>query len=149
MERKSSYTIRTLLEELKEQFPGFKKNQIFETLKSIYPDSTIDKKKRNIKYNGRVLTKPLALNRKDKGILIKEESDLSKFFKEFSKGDFLKVVEVDGKKARCINLSMKKEICEEFYKDDESFIIITFNDLAMGNVKQFKRKIDKYIKKGD
>ena len=44
MERKSVYTIRSLLEELKKQFPGFRVNQIFETLKSIYPKESFSKK---------------------------------------------------------------------------------------------------------
>jgi hypothetical protein len=148
MERKYSYTIRTLLDELKEQLPEFKKGQIFETIKSIYPEYAIDKNKKNIKYNGRILTKPLALSRKDKNILVKENSDLVSFFKDFSRGDFLKVIEINNKKAICENLSLKKEIKEEFYRDKESLILISFEDLANGTVKLFKRRVDKYLEDG-
>jgi hypothetical protein len=131
---------------MKEQFPGFKKGQIFETIKSIYPKSTIDKKKKNIKYNGRVFTKPLALSKKDKNLLVKESSDLLSFFNDITRGDFLQIIETDGKKAVCKNLSFRENIREAFYNDKESFVTISYDDLAMGNVKMFRRKIDKYLK---
>lgn len=147
METKSIYTIRSLLEELKEKFPKFEENQIFETLKSIYPNEKVDKSKKNITIEGKTFTKPLATNRKDKNNLLKEGSVLANFFKNTSRGDFLRVVKTDGEKAKCINLSLLEEIKERFYSDEESLINLSIEDLANGTVKPFKRKVDKYIKK--
>jgi len=141
MEKRSSYTITTLLEELKQKFPKFEINQIFETLKSIYPDSTISKKNKNIVLNENAFTKPLALNRKSKSFLIKQEN------KNLSKGDFLKVIKVEKNgNAKCINLSLYENIRKQYYNDNETkYINLTFNDIANGNVRLMKRKIDKYL----
>jgi hypothetical protein len=143
MQKKSTHTINTLLEELKQKFPCFEKKQIFEILKSIYPDSSIPREKRNITYGERTFTKPLAVSRKDKARLIKEESDLISFFKNTSRGDFIQVIETDGKVAKCENLSLKEDIRKKYYSD--SPITISFKDIANGTVKLFRRKVDKYI----
>ena len=147
MEKRSSYTITTLLEELKQKFPKFEINQIFETLKSIYPDSTISKKNKNIVLNENAFTKPLALNRKSKSFLIKQENKMISFFKNLSKGDFLKVIKVEKNgNAKCINLSLYENIRKQYYNDNETkYINLTFNDIANGNVRLMKRKIDKYL----
>lgn len=148
MEKRSSHTIATLLEELKQKFPKFEKNQIFETLKSIYPDSTISKENKNITLNENTFTKPLALNRKSKSFLIKQENKMISFFKNLSKGDFLKVVEVekDGN-AKCINLSLQENTRKQYYNDNETkYVSLSFSDIANGNVRLMRRKIDKYLK---
>lgn len=143
MKKQSAYTIATLLEELREELPHFRKNQVFETLKSIYPNDTISRDKKNIVYKGKLFTKPLAVSKKDKSVFLKEDSVIQKFFRSFSKGDFLRVMETDGKIAKCINESIKKEIVDRFYK--EELITITLEDIANGTVKFFRRKIDKYL----
>ena len=142
---RSAHTINTLLEELKERIPRFEKNQIFETLKSVYPDSNIPKNKRNISFGGKVFTKPLAVCRKDKTNLIKDDSDMVKFFKNMTRGDFLQVVETDGKTAKCKNLSLNEGIRDKYYNDKDSLITISFEEIANGTVRPFKRKVNKYI----
>jgi len=143
MEKRSIHTIQTLLEELKEGLPTLKKGMIFETLKSIFPTSEMPKEKRNLNYKGASFTKPLACNRKDKENYVKENSPLSDFFKEKTRGDFLEVVEVKGDTAYCVNVSLNENISEEFYKNET--IQITYNDLAAGSVKIYRRKIDKFF----
>ena len=147
MEKRSSYTITTLLEELKQKFPKFEKNQIFETLKSIYPDSTVNKENKNITLGKNTFTKPLALNRKDKSFLLKRENEMISFFRNLSKGDFLKVIKVEKNgSAKCINLSLQENIKEQYYNDNETkYINLAFNDIANGNVRLMRRKIDKYL----
>ena len=54
------------------------------------------------------------------------------------------MIETDGRKAKCINLSLREEIRDEFYKDE--YITISFEDIVNGTIKQVKRKIDKYFK---
>ena len=141
---RSAYTIRSLLEELKEHFPKFENDQIFETLKSIYPDSKIPKEKKNIKLENVTFTKPLALSRKDKSSLIKEESKMVGFFKNLSRGDFLRVVGVEESSAKCINVSLNEDVAKKYYKDE--VVILTIEDVANGIVRPYKRKISKYLK---
>jgi hypothetical protein len=143
-EKRSAYTLRTLLEELKERLPKFEKGQIFETLKSIYPDSNTPKEKKNIVLEGMTFTKPLALSRKDKASLIKEESLMVGFFKNLSRGDFLKVIEVNGSCAKCINVSLVESVVNRFYKEDR--IMLSINELANGTARLFRRKVSKYLK---
>jgi hypothetical protein len=145
MERKSAYTIRVLLEELKENFPGFKKGQIFETLKSIYPDEKTPQNKRNIKLSGKVFTKPLALSRRDKMFLQKENSKLSDFFKDRTHGDFIEAIEIKENEVKCINLSLTEDVIDKYYKNE--LITISFDDIANGTIKPFRRKVDKYLNK--
>jgi len=143
VEDRSAYTLRTLLEELKQKIPQFEKGQIFETVKSIYPSSEVAKEKKNIKLEGRTLTKPLALSRKDKSTLIKDQSDLVSFFKNLSRGDFLMVDEAEGNSAKCVNLSLNEEIIKKYYKDEK--VTLTLEDLANGTVRLYRRKISKFV----
>ena len=143
-EKRSTYTLRTLLEELKEKLPDLQKGQIFETLKSIYPDSEIPKEKKNISIGNSTFTKPLALSKKDKSLLVKEESKMVGFFKNLTRGDFLKVIEVDGSKVKCINLSLKEDVLKKYYKEES--ILLGIEELANGTVKLFKRKVSKFLK---
>jgi len=144
MEKRADYTIQTLLDELKEGLPTLTKGMIFETQKTIFPTSNLPKGKRNIIYKDISFTKPLACNKKDKDNYFKEDSPISDFFKETSRGDFLEVIKVENKTAYCKNLSLNEEIKEEFYKNE--LVPITYDDVASGIVKLYRRKIDKFFK---
>ncbi len=147
MRERAEHTIKSLLTELKANFPCFQKDQIFETLKSIYPDASVNKNNKTIFLNSRRFTKPLAVNRKDKAVMIKENNDMLFLFKDITKGYFLKVVCLDEENAKCINLSLKENIRDKYYNDKETkYIKITFEDVANGNLRLVKRKIDKYLK---
>ena len=146
MKRRTSYTLQQLLDEVKQTIPSFEEGQIFETLKSIYPSPKIPREKRNITYKNISFTKPLASSRKAKENFIKENSPVADFFRNKSNGDFLQVMETDGKTAKCINLSLKKEIKEDYYSNEEDYIILDYTMIANGTVKQFKRRnIEKYF----
>lgn len=147
MGERTAYTIKTLLEELKKRFPCFKKDQIFETLKSIYPNDLIDRKNRIIKFNHKEFTKPLAVSSKDKAKMLKESNKMLVFFRNVSRGDFLKVIKTDGKTAKCVNVSLKESVKRKYYGDEQTrYLTINFDDMANGNIKLVKRKIDKYLK---
>jgi hypothetical protein len=146
-QKRSRITINILLEDLKKKTPSFKEGQIFEIQKSIYPKEDVPKDKKNIEINEKIFTKPLALSRKDKNNAIKEHSTLVDFFKNTSRGDFLKVVKVDGLKAECVNLSLKEEILKRYYNDDfTKQVTLRLEDIANGTAKPFSRKLNKYLK---
>jgi len=131
--------ISLLLEELKDFY--FKEGQTFEVLRAIYPH---EPKINVVKYKKKYFTKPLGVDKKFKKNLIKEGDDLADFFKEKTKGDFIRVLSIldNGKKAVCENLSMHKEIKEEFYKDNFVLESVYLRD---GSLKLCKRSVSKYL----
>lgn len=144
MESKATYTLRLLLEEIGQNLPDFKEGQVYETLKSVYPNvSEMKRDSRNILVEGIMMTKPLAVSRKSKELFRKENSPLCNFFKNSSKGDFLKVVKIEEDKAFCENISLKEDIRNNFYKNE--LVKITKEDILNGNFKLFKRNVNKYL----
>lgn len=144
MESKANYTLRLLLDELGEGMPSFEEGQIYETMKSIYPNANeMKREKRNILIEGVVMTKPLAVSKKSKELFIKEKSPLVAFFKDTTRGDFLKVVKVEGNNAYCKNISLNEKMRDKYYKDE--LVKITKEDLFNVVVKQFKRNVNKYL----
>ena len=117
MEERSAITLRNLLEEIRKDLPPFKVGTVFETIKSIYPASTIKRIDKNIFIEGVELTKPLAVSKKAKELFKKDKSVLVEFYIDFKKGDLLKIVEVVNGKAVCENMSIKKEYKNRFYKE--------------------------------
>lgn len=144
MESKATYTLRLLLEEIGQNLPDFKEGQVYETLKSVYPNvSEMKRENRNILVEGIMMTKPLAVSKKSKELFKKESSPLFDFFKNSTKGDFLKVVKVEEDKAYCENISIKEDVKNKFYKNE--LVKITKEDILNGNFKLFKRKVNKYL----
>ncbi len=141
--KRSIQTINAILEELKNNLPSFKEGMVFETLETIFPqDKGILNEESVVEYQGNSFTKPLAVNRKEKEKYFKEESPVSDFFEERTRGDFLRVVKINNKgEALCENLSIKKDIREQFY----DYIPINEEDLAKGKVKIYKRNIKKFF----
>ena len=142
---KRHYTLETLLEEMKTEIAPFKEGMIFETMKSIYPSADVPKEIKNITYKGKSFTKPLANTRKAKKQFIKENSPIADFINETTRGDFLKVVSVEGTIAKCVNVSMTEEIIDKFYKDET--IDISVDSIIDGFIKQYRRKVDKFFVK--
>lgn len=142
---KKIYTLNTLLEELKNQTPKFEEGQIFEVLKSMYPNEKIGEI-RNIITEEKTATKPLACSSKSKKEFKKDKSLFYNFFKDNTRGDFLEIIETDGYIAKCINRSIKEEILKEHYSNiSMRYITIKFEDILSGSVKRVYRGIKKYI----
>lgn len=140
------YTLYELLEEIKKQTPKFEKGQFFEVLKSLYPDVSIGENVKNISFEDKKATKPLACSSRAKREFEKDNSPFCEFFKDNTRGDFLEIVETDGYNAICINRSIKEEIIQEHYSDKSMrYIEIKFEDIVVGNVKRVYRGINKYI----
>jgi len=141
-----NYTLGSLLEELKAQPPKLEKGQFFEVLKSIYPSDKVFAENKNIIIEGQKLTIPLAMSQKAKRQFKKDNSPFFSFSKDNTRGDFLEIVETDGKTAKCINKSINEEIQAKFYiNDDVRYITITVNEILDNTVKRVYRGIKKYI----
>ena len=146
MSKRSSYTIGQILKELKEELPSFKKGMVFETLQTFFPEENKPREEKNIEINEQSFTKPLACSRKDKEKYIKENSPISEFHEETTRGDFLRAVKINKDKgiAYCSNISLKESIREKYYL--EELIPITYDDIISGKVKIYRRKIEKFFK---
>jgi hypothetical protein len=141
-----NYTLGSLLEELKAQPPKMEIGQYFEVLKSIYPSDKVLSENKNITIEGNRFTLPLAVSYKSKRQFEKDKSPFFSFSKDNTRGDFLEVIETDGKTAKCINRSLNEEIQAKFYiNDDVRYITITLNDIIDNTVKRVYRGIKKYI----
>jgi hypothetical protein len=143
METRSIITLRLLLEDLKKDLPPFKVGEVFETMKSIYPPSTMKRIEKNIIVEGIEITKPLAVSKKAKELFKKDKSVLSTFYVDFKKGDLLKVINVKNGVAICENVSIKNEFKELYYKNQ--LIEITIEDVISNNVRQVKRNVKKIL----
>ena len=142
MNGKKSITImKKMVDSFKEEFEGFEVGQIFETQRPIYPEADCPKEDKIITFGGLTFTKPLALGKKDKYYLLKEDSVLSFFFKELKFGDLLLVKRVENGLAYCSNLSIKDEIKSQFYKKEKGIFTITEMDMATGLVAKFKKSL--------
>jgi hypothetical protein len=140
------YTLGALLEELKEQTPKFEVGQFLEVQKSIYPTSKIFKEFKNILIEGGEYTLPLATSQKAKRQFKKDKSPFFNFSKDNTRGDFLEIIETDGSTAKCINRSLKDEIQQRYYiNEDMKYIQITFEDVIDNTIKRVYRGIKKYI----
>jgi len=143
---KEIYTLGKLLDEIKAQTPKFEKGQFFETLKSVYPSAKISNDVKNIIIEGKQVTIPLACSSKAKRQFKKDNSLFFEFSKDNSRGDFLEIVETDGYTAKCINRSIKDDIREKYYmEEDIKYITITFNDILDNTVKRVYRGIKNFI----
>lgn len=136
------YTLGSLLEELKESTPKFEKGQYFEVLKSFYPTKEVLFEERMINN----VTKPLACSVRNKREFQKDKSFFAKFFKDFTKGDILEIVETDGISAKCINRTLREDIREKYYNTENlKYITISFDDIVNRNIKRVYRGIKKII----
>jgi hypothetical protein len=114
----------------------------FEVLSSIYPDSKIPSKIKNINEE---FTKPLALSAKDKMKIRKKRHDILEDFLNYKKtkkekGDILKVIKIENNRFMCENISRPQEITEKYYNNEEiKYISISYRDILEGNIKQIQR----------
>lgn len=141
---RTNTTLGKLLEDLKKDLPNLKVGMFFETIKSIYPTEDIAKENKNIILEGEVFTKPLALSKKEKKEMIKEESPFVNFFNEKNKGDYLKIIKKEDGIYYCKNISLKEEIIDKYYKND-NYIKITDKDIISNSVKPIIRIRHSYL----
>lgn len=142
---RKSYTLKELLAEIKSEKTGFEVGHFYEVKKSYYPNSRIKKDVKNIIVEGKEVTLPLACSSKSKRGFSKDGMLFETFFKNITRGDFLKIIETDGIKATCVNKSLKEDIFGEYYNEELKHIIISHEDILSGCVKRVYRGINKYI----
>lgn len=133
-------TLEKLLNEMNDNVPIIKIGDIIETIKTIYPNSSIPKKEKNIIIEGVEMTKPLVCSKKTKKMFIKENSPLVELFNEKTRGDLLKVISITKNKIYCENLSLNTSIGNNSI---ENKIIIDKFDVLRGDFKLVQRGVNK------
>lgn len=129
-------TLEKLLNEMSENIPIIKDGDIFETIKTLYPNHNIPKNEKNIMIEGVEMTYPIATSKKTKKVFIKEKSPLLEMFNELTRGDLLKVVSISKNKIICENISVKKEVQGNNIKN---IIVIDKLDILRGDYKLVQR----------
>lgn len=110
-------TINKILQRLSKEVPFAEVGDILETQKTIYPNPNAPREEKNIIIDSLEVTPPLACSREWKKLLLKEKAALCQIYKDFDRGDILKVKKVDGTKIIVENLSIDEEFKREFEID--------------------------------
>lgn len=125
-------TINEILARLSKEVPLAEVGDILETQKTIFPSGSELREDKNIIINSKEITPPLACSKKWKKLLLKEKSDLCEIYKDFDRGDLLKIKQVLPGKIIVENLS----IDDEFRKDFEVDVF----EIAKKNLTLVRRK---------
>lgn len=120
-------TIRKILIKLSKNIPIAEEGDILETQKTIFPDANTPREEKNVIIDSTEVTMPLACSKLWKNMFLKEESLLCQAYKEFDRGDILRIKRVENTKVIVENLSIEKEFRREFPIDKIEIAKKNFN----------------------
>lgn len=120
-------TLNKIMKRLEVEIPIVEVGDIFETEVTKYPDSNLPSEEKNIIIHSTEVTAPLACNKEWKNLLLKEESILCQIYREFDRGDILKVKRIENNKVIVENLSIEEEFRKEFVIDKTDIVKKNFN----------------------
>lgn len=129
-------TIKKILTKLSQSVPIAEIGDILETQKTIFPEASIPREDKNIIIDGMEVTMPLACSRLWKSMLLKEESNLCQIYKEFDRGDILRIKKVLKAEVVVENLSIEEEFRRDFKIDKleiakKNFILVRRKSLEL------------------
>lgn len=120
-------TINKILQRLKKEIPIAEEGDILETQKTVFPNAIIPREEKNIIINCEEVTPPLACSKEWKKMMSKEKASLCQIYKEFDRGDILKVKKIKGSKVVVENLSIEEEFRKDFEIDKIEIVKKNFN----------------------
>lgn len=107
-------TLSKILKRLQQEIPEAEKGDLLETQKTIYPSGKIPREDKNIIIDCTEVTPPLACSKEWKKSLLKEKAALCQIYKDFDRGDILKIKEVEKGYLVVENISIDKEFRKDF-----------------------------------
>lgn len=107
-------TINKILQRLSKEIPIAEVGDILETNKTIYPNARELREEKNIIIDSVEVTPPLACSKEWKKLMLKEKAILCQIYKDFDRGDLLKVKAIDGNYVIVENLSIDDEFKRDF-----------------------------------
>lgn len=110
-------TINKILSRLSNEMLIIEAGDILETQKTIFPKCSQKREEKNIIIESTEVTPPLACSKEWKKLMLKEKAILCQIYKDFERGDILKVKNINGSKIVVENLSIDKEFRREFEID--------------------------------
>lgn len=120
-------TINRILERLSKEVPNPEVGDILETNKTIFPEANVPREEKNIIIDSIELTPPLACSKEWKTLFLKEKAILCQIFRDFDRGDILRIKEINGSKIIVENLSIEEEFRKEFTINKVEIIKKNFN----------------------
>lgn len=120
-------TINKILQRLEKEVPIAEVGDILETQKTLYPNPNTPREEKNIIVESTEITAPLACSKEWKNMMLKEKALLCQIYREFDRGDILKVKKVEGSKVIVENLSVENEFRKEFCIDKIEIAKKNFN----------------------
>lgn len=110
-------TINKILQRLTKEIPFAEVGDILETQKTIFPNPSLPREEKDIIINSKEITPPLACSKSWKTLMIKDKADLCQIYKDFDRGDLLKVIDVKPGKVIVENISIDEEFRKQFEVD--------------------------------
>ena len=110
-------TINKILQRLSKELPIAEEGDLLETQKTLYPAANLLREDKNIIINSMEITPPLACSKEWKKLLEKEKAPLCQIYKDFTRGDILKLKKIEDGYLIVENLSIDEEFKKEFKID--------------------------------
>ena len=120
-------TINKILSRLSNDILVIEEGDILETQKTIFPKYSQKREEKNIIIDSTEVTPPLACSKEWKKLKLKEKAMLCQIYKDFERGDILKVRRLEGSKIIVENLSIDEEFRKEFEIDRTEIFKKNFN----------------------
>jgi hypothetical protein len=120
-------TINKILTRLSNDILIIEAGDILETQKTIFPKYSQKREEKNIIIDSTEVTPPLACSKEWKKLMLKEKAMLCQIYKDFARGDILRVKDVKGSKIIVENLSIDEEFRKEFEIDRTEIFKKNFN----------------------
>lgn len=120
-------TINKILSRLSNDILIIEEGDILETQKTIFPKYSQKREEKNIIIDSTEVTPPLACSKEWKKLMLKEKAMLCQIYKDFERGDILKVRRLEGSKIIVENLSIDEEFRKEFEIDRTEIFKKNFN----------------------
>lgn len=131
-------TLRKILKRLSKEIPIVEDGDLLETFKTIFPEASIKREDKNIIVEGIEMTAPLACNKEWKAMMLKDKSIICEIFRDFERGDILKVKRIDKNDVFVENISIEEEFRKEFCIDKTDIIKKNFNVIRRKSIDLLK-----------
>lgn len=120
-------TINAILQKLSKEIPIAEIGDILETHRTLYPSPSESREDKNIIINCTEITPPLACSKEWKKAMLKDRAILCEIYRDFDRGDILKIKKINGNKVVVENISIEKEFRREFEIDKMEIVKKNFS----------------------
>lgn len=131
-------TLRKILKRLSKEIPIVEDGDLLESFKTIFPEASIKREDKNIIVEGIEMTAPLACNKEWKAMMLKDKSIICEIFRDFERGDILKVKRINKNDVFVENISIEEEFRKEFCIDKTDIIKKNFNVIRRKSIDLLK-----------